>query len=202
MWASARTYQTCGYILKSLALALTPLTARGSAEIPPRFTATNSRRFESCEPPLTLYLLLNKASATGTDIEIVVTYDIVFNRLERNLAQLGMNFRDEVEAFGIDPPGSTTGTRIRTVGGGKLDVPAVGNGEPLHREHKLIVSRASLDEDPGTFIPDDDEIRCRIRFLTGGFPPAASSEIFTNQVILFEDAGTLSPSQAKQQATG
>jgi hypothetical protein len=140
-------------------------------------------------------LTLNKASATGTDIEIVVTYDIVFNKLERNLAQLGMNFRDAVEAFGIDPPGSTTGTRIRAVGGGKLDEPAVGDGEPLHREHRLIVSRASLDEDPGTLIPDDDEIRCKIRFLTSGFP-GASSEVFTNQVILFENAGTHSSAQS------
>ncbi|HVG33644.1 MAG TPA: hypothetical protein VM911_11205 [Pyrinomonadaceae bacterium] len=145
-------------------------------------------------------LTLNKASATGTDIEIVVTYDIIFNRLERNLAQLGMIFRDLVEAFGIDPPGSTTGTRLHVVGGGNLVVPAVGNGAPLHREHRLIVSRASLNEDPGTLIPDDDEIRCRIQFRTAGFP-AASAETFTNQVILFEDAGNLPTGQSAQAAS-
>ena len=140
-------------------------------------------------------LTLKKASATGTDIEIVVTYDITFNKLERNLAQLGMNFRDVVEAFGVDPPGSTTGTRLHVVGGGKLDVPAVGSTEKLHREHRLIVSRASLNEDPGTVALDDDEIRCRIRFLTSGFPPAAA-ETFTNQVILFEVGDKLPAGQS------
>jgi hypothetical protein len=61
------------------------------------------------------------------------------------------------------------------------------------------MSRASLNEDPGTIAPDDDEIRCRIRFLTSGFPPA-SAETFTNQVILFEDAGNLPAGQAVQKA--
>ncbi|HEX8492891.1 MAG TPA: hypothetical protein VF658_08635 [Pyrinomonadaceae bacterium] len=146
-------------------------------------------------------LTLNKANPTGTDIEIAVAYDITFNRLERNLAQLGMNFRDVVEAFGIDPPGSTTGTRLHLVGEGKLDVPAVSSSAKLHREHKLIVSRASLNEDPGTLIPDDDEIRCRIRFLASGFPPA-STEVFTNQEILREIGDTTPIGQSKQQAAG
>jgi hypothetical protein len=137
---------------------------------------------------------------TGTDITIKVTYDITFNKLERNLAQLGMKFRDRVEAIGIDPPGSTTGTRLHIVGGGPLDVPPVNSSAKLHREHTLVVSRASLNEDPGTVIADDDEIRCRIQFLTSGFP-APSSETFTNQVILLEDAGNAPTAQSMQQAT-
>jgi len=140
---------------------------------------------KTTNPVLTL---TNENPGTGTDITVKVEYDITFNRLERNLAQLGMNFKDDVDVIGIDPPGSTTGTPIRRLGGGKLDVPPVSSSAALHREHKLVMSRASLDEDPGTPLPDNDEIRCRIRFLTGGMP-AASAETFTNQVILFEDAG-------------
>ena len=139
-------------------------------------------------PTTTNPVLTLTKETTGTDITVKVEYDITFNRLERNLAQLGMNFKDDVDVIGIDPPGSTTGTLIRRLGGGKLDVPPVSSSAKLHREHKLVMSRASLDEDSGTPLPDNDEIRCRIRFLTGGMP-AASSETFTNQEILFEDAG-------------
>lgn len=145
-------------------------------------------------------LTLTKEVGT-TNIIINVTYDVTFNRLERNLAQLGMNFRDVVEAIGVDPAGSTTGTLLLRVGTGNLDVPAVNSSAKLHRTYTVTVSRELLNEDPGTFIPDDDEIRCRIRFLTSGFP-LASSETFTNQVILFEDAGNLPIGQSAQQATG
>jgi len=133
--------------------------------------------------------LTNPNAGTGTDITVKVEYDITFNRLERNLAQLGMNFRDAVDVIGVDPPGSTTGKRLLRLGGGQLEVPPVSSSAKVHRKHETVMSRASLDEDPaGTGLPDNDEIRCSIRFLTSGLP-AASSETFTNQVILFEDAG-------------
>lgn len=139
-------------------------------------------------PKTTNPILTLTNETTGTDITVRVEYDITFNRLERNLAQLGMNFKDAVDVIGVDPPGSTSGTRLLSLGGGQLDVPPVSSSAKLHRKHEVVMSRASLDEDPGTGIPDNDEIRCRIRFLTGGMPPA-SSETFTNQVILFEDGG-------------
>jgi hypothetical protein len=139
-------------------------------------------------PTTTNPVLTLTNETTGTDITVRVEYDITFNRLERNLAQLGMNFKDAVDVFGIDPPGSTSGTKLRSLGGGQLDVPPVSSSAKLHRKHELVMSRASLNEDPGTLVPDNDEIRCRIRFLTSGLP-AASSETFTNQVILFEDGG-------------
>jgi hypothetical protein len=145
-------------------------------------------------------LTLTKEVGT-TNIIIEVTYDVTFNRLERNLAQLGMNFRDVVEAIGVDPPGSTTGILLLRVGTGNLDVPAVNSSAILHRKHTVTVSRELLNEDPGTIpntvIKDDDEIRCRIQFLTSGFP-FASSETFTNQVILFEDAGNQPIGQSAQ----
>ncbi len=136
---------------------------------------------------------VNKRNLTltkvGTDqIRIDVTYEIAFSRFERNLAELGMIFREAVEVIGVDPPGSTTGRQLHVLAAEKLSVPAVNDGLPLQRNHSLTVSRASLDEDPGTFIADDDEIRCRIRILSIGIP-AVSTDAFTNQQILFEDGG-------------
>ena len=135
---------------------------------------------------------VNKRNLTltkvDTGIKIDVTYEITFSRFERNLAELGMTFREAVEVIGVDPPGSTTGRQLLVIAVGKLSVPAVNNDLPLKCNHSLIVSRESLDEDPATVILDDDEIRCRIRILSIGIP-AASIDAFTNQQILFEDGG-------------
>lgn len=70
-------------------------------------------------------------------------------------------------------------------------LPQPGNQEQvLKRRHVEVVNRALLDEDPGTIIRDDDEISARIEIRAIGIPPAVT-EAFTNQVILFEDAGNI-----------
>lgn len=126
----------------------------------------------------------------GTNIKIDVNYDVNFSRLESNLTGLGMTFRELVEVLGVDPPGSTTGTflNVGPVGIGKLPVVAKNDSQTLHRHHTITVPRSSLNEDPGTFIPDDDEIRCRIRVLSIGIPNS-SVDAFTNEQVLLEDGG-------------
>ena len=129
-----------------------------------------------------------------TDIRVDVTYDFNLSRLESHLvgAGFGVGFTELVQIIGIDPPGSTTGTTMQVVGSRIVD-DAVNQDEPqtLKRSYTRTFPRASLDEDR-SFVAaagDNDEIRCRIRLICHGLPEALTNT-FTNQVILFEDAGT------------
>jgi hypothetical protein len=134
-------------------------------------------------------LTLNRVNVgTNTDRRVDVTYTAHFSKLERNLAGLGMIFQEEIVLIGVDPPGSTTGSFLQnvTVGGGIIPVTAGNDEQAVRRQHTRIVSRASLNEDPGTITADDDEIRCRIRILAIGLP-LASTDTFTVQRTLVDE---------------
>jgi len=118
-------------------------------------------------------------------MNVLVTYTVNLSQLESNLVGLGMTFTDEAVLIGVDPSGGTTGTPLRLVGGGLIPVTSKAQSQAIEREHKAVVRRALLDEDPGTNIKDDDEIRCRIQVSS----PTLSTnltEAFTNQITLVD----------------
>jgi len=53
----------------------------------------------------------------------------------------------------------------------------------VYAEHKAVVSRLLLDEDPDTISIDDDEIRCRIQVSSPNLSTNLN-QAFTDQVIL------------------
>jgi hypothetical protein len=134
------------------------------------------------------------ANPDGTNLVVEVTYKAHFSRFDRNLARLGLLFREKVTVFGVDPPGSKTGTPIFILIEPIFGVTPGDEEQIIERKLSEVVPRNFLDEDPGTINPnsiikDDDEIRCSIQIITLDIPP---SEVkFTNQVILFENAGKL-----------
>jgi hypothetical protein len=118
----------------------------------------------------------------GQNVTVSVTYNAVFTEFERQLAGLGMTFHEHLDVFGIDPPGSLTGTLLDTfplaslavsVGAGTLTVP---------RSVQMVMARSALQED--TAVGDADEIRVKIRIHAVGLPPEFSADIFTDQEIL------------------
>ncbi len=81
---------------------------------------------------------------------VSVTYNAVFTPFERQLAGLGMNFHEHLDVFGMDPPGSLTGTFIASV----PPDPVRGHGgrrrsQTIPRCTQMVMSRTSLQEDPG-----------------------------------------------------
>lgn len=130
---------------------------------------------------LTITPRLEQGEPDGANSVIEVTYRVVFSRFERNLAGLGLKFREVVSVFGVDPPGSASPDLFRFVE--TLEVTPGNQDQVLERRHVEIVDNNFLDEDPDTVTTDDDEIRCRIEIQAVGIPPAVTTA-FTNQVIL------------------
>ena len=138
---------------------------------------------------LTITPRLDQGVPDGANSVIEITYRVVFSKFERNLAGLGLKFREVVSVFGADPPGSTTSAEpdlFRLVE--TLEVTPGNQDQVMDRRHVEIVDNHFLDEDPSTIVSDDDEIRCRIEIEALGIPPAVT-RAFTNQVILFEGPG-------------
>ena len=114
----------------------------------------------------------------GQNVTVSVTYNAVFTPLDRQLAGLGMTFHEHLDVFGIDPPGSLTGTDLATfpmtpfavtVGAGPLTIP---------RSVQMVMSRTSLQEDTG--LGDNDEIRVKSASIPSGSrcrSPRTSSRI-------------------------
>jgi hypothetical protein len=119
----------------------------------------------------------------GTKFNVLVTYTVNFSQVESNLVGLGMTFADEAVLIGVDPPGGTTGTPLRLVGGGLIPVTGKNQSQSIEREHKAVVNRLLLDEDPDTISIDDDEIRCRIQVSSPNLSTNLT-QAFTDQVIL------------------
>ena len=123
----------------------------------------------------------------GGNVRVRVTYNVVFTAFERNLSGLGMQFIERISTLGVDPPGSTTGTVLAEFP--PLFIPVPGGAGPISiaRNREIVLTRAQLDEDSNIFLPPDvdaDEIRCRIRIHSFGFPPAVTPDAFTDQEVL------------------
>jgi hypothetical protein len=126
------------------------------------------------------------ANLTLTTVDQTVTirvrYTAGFSPFERHLANLGLIFRERIRVFGVDPPGSTTGTRLHDFPAQDLPVTNGTTTQTIQRDRQITVSRSSLQEDIG--LGDNDEIRCRIRIAALGLPPAETSGTFTDQEVL------------------
>ncbi len=118
----------------------------------------------------------------GTNVTINVTFNAVFTAFERQLAGLGMTFHEHIDVFGIDPPGSTTGTVITSFPSPNFAVTVGAGSQTIPRSVSMVVSRASLQEDAG--VGDADEIRCKIRIHSVGLPAEFTPDIFTDQEVL------------------
>lgn len=123
----------------------------------------------------------------GGNVRVTVTYNVVFSAFERALAGLGMTFVERIATLGVDPPGSTTGTVLSQFPPQVILVPPGAGPVVVARNRQIVLTRAQLDEDSNSFFPPDidaDEIRCRIRIQSVGFPPATTPDAFTDQEIL------------------
>lgn len=123
----------------------------------------------------------------GANVRLNVTYNVVFNALERALAGLGMTFIERISTLGVDPPGSTTGTVLSNFPAQVIPVPPGVGPVVVARNRQIVLTRAQLDEDFNILLPPDidaDEIRCRIRIESAGFPPAVTPDAFTDQEVL------------------
>lgn len=123
----------------------------------------------------------------GGNVRVTVTYNALFSAFERALANLGMTFVERISTLGVDPPGSTTGTVLAEFPAAVIPVPPGAGPISVARNRQILVTRAQLDEDPSLIIGpefDPDEIRCRIRIESRGFPAAVTPDEFTDQEIL------------------
>ena len=119
-------------------------------------------------------------------IEIKVSYKGLFPVFDRHLAGLGLRYIERIEVIGVDPAGSTTGTVLTTFQAIQLQVTDGNVPQIIARTPSKVVPRAVLDEDGNPIVDPDaipDQIRCRIRIDTLGFPPAITAT-FTNEEVL------------------
>jgi len=133
----------------------------------------------------------------GKNVKATVTYDLNLSRLESNLAALvplGIRFSEAVEIFGVDAPGSSRDRFQDVIGVGTITVPIKDESQTLPRRFTRTFTRAELDEDLDLFIPDDDELVCRIRVLVHGLPFNPTDES-TNVVTLAAGANNQPISQ-------
>jgi hypothetical protein len=133
----------------------------------------------------------------GANVTINVRYNAVFSTFERNLAQLGLRFRERIAVIGVDPPGATTGTVLPIPFSSRQFITVTDDPNGTPRDRSVTVTRAELDEDGNPVVNPDfdaDEIRCRIRIEAIGLPPAVT-EAFTDQEVL---GGIFQPSTAAE----
>lgn len=113
------------------------------------------------------------------NVTVSVTYNAVFTSFERQLAGLGMNFHEHLDVFGMDPPGSLTGTLIASFPQTRFAVTAGAGSQTIPRSVQMVLSRSSLQED--TSVGDADEIRVKIRVHSVGLPPIFTPDAFTDE---------------------
>ena len=120
----------------------------------------------------------------GSNVDVIVEYDLRFSRFETNLAGLGMTFTDRAQLIGVDAA-ERSAAELPVVGAGPIHVAASNAAQTVHRRYTANFTRTSLNEDPGTIVAeDDDEILCRIQVFSIGIPTTRTE--FTNEVILEE----------------
>ena len=105
-----------------------------------------------------------------------VTFDAVFTRFERNLADLGMTFDRHVDILDVDP---TTTTVLFSFDPTNLAVTAGAGSQRIPVALSLERSRDFFQVDT-----DNDEIGCNIRIHSQGFPPVFTPDFFTAQRVL------------------
>jgi hypothetical protein len=126
-------------------------------------------------PNLTL-TTVNNASTT-----IRVTYRVEFSQFERSLAGLGLQYHDHLDMFGLDGAVNTLLLEepLPNFGTHTIAVTAGSGTQIFNIDRSITVARSLLQEDPA--VGDSDEIRCKIRIHSDGFPPEFTPDIFTDQ---------------------
>jgi len=116
-----------------------------------------------------LILTLDSASS----VDIVVDYDAVFNEFERNLAGLGMTFRERIHVFGDDPANDDDLAPDVVFADQNIPVTAGAGSVTVHR-HRVLnnVPRSKLQED--ALPADDDELYCNIQISPANLPGLVS----------------------------
>src|SRR5262245_25928751 len=119
-------------------------------------------------------------TTVNQDTTITVTYNAVFNTLERNLVGMGMSFHSHEDVEGVD---GGVGTLITSMPTFVFPVTVGVGSQVIARSVSKTVTRASLQEDPAA--GDNDEIRCKIRIHASPvLPPEFTPDVFTPQQIL------------------
>jgi len=115
-------------------------------------------------------------TTVNNDVTADITFDAVFTRFERNLADMGMTFDRHVELLGVDA-GTTTVLLVFD----PTNLPVTAGAGPQTIPVALSVTR------PRSFFQEDtdnDEIGCNIRIHSQGFPPVFTPDLFTIQRVL------------------
>jgi hypothetical protein len=115
----------------------------------------------------------------NNDVTIDVAFDVTFTPFERNLADMGMTFDRHIEVEGVDGANSTVVANFPNIG---LAVTAGAGSQVIPVATSITVPRSQLQEDPNA--GDNDEIRCKIRIHSQGFPPVFTNDFLTNQRVL------------------
>jgi hypothetical protein len=115
-------------------------------------------------------------TTVNNNVTADVTFDAVFTRFERNLADLGMTFDRHVDILGVDS-GSTTVLHSFTPT--NLAVTAGNGSQTIPVSLSVTQPRSFFQEDT-----DNDEIGCNIRIHSQGFPPSFTPDFFTVQRVL------------------
>ena len=116
-------------------------------------------------------------TTVNNDVTADVTFDAVFTRLERYLADMGMTFDRHVDIIGVDAGADDRAPRLRP------DQPPRDGRRRASRPSRSSLSltrpRWFFQEDT-----DNDEIGCNIRIHSQGFPPVFTPDFFTVQRVL------------------
>ena len=115
-------------------------------------------------------------TTVNNDVTANVTFDAVFTRFERNLADLGMTFDRHVDILGVDAGATTV---LFSFDPTNLPVTAGAGSQTIPVALALTRPRSFFQEDT-----DNDEIGCNIRIHSQGFPPVFTPDFFTNQRVL------------------
>jgi hypothetical protein len=115
----------------------------------------------------------------NNDVTVDVSFDVTFSPFERNLAGQGMTYDRHIEVEGVDGANSTV---VATFPNILLPVTAGAGSQVIPVATSITVPRSQLQEDPNA--GDNDEIRCKIRIHSQGFPPVFTNDFLTNQRVL------------------
>ena len=115
-------------------------------------------------------------TTVNNNVTADVTFDAVFTRFERNLADLGMTFDRHVDILGVD---SSTTTVLHSFDPTNLAVTAGAGSQTIPVSLSVTQPRSFFQEDT-----DNDEIGCNIRIHSQGFPPLFTPDFFTVQRVL------------------
>jgi len=119
---------------------------------------------------------------TNSNVEIQVSYDAKFTKLDAGLAGLGLTFHEHIDV--IDDDGSSGQNTILPdlFALTSLKPDATKGAQTIHRDVSKTVSRKDLDVDTG-----DDEIKVRIRIHAPDMPQTFTEDVFTTSKVLLGD---------------